>query len=99
MSVTSSASETWLASHGSGTYGPRVTGRSLAKRRTRPIRLEYFERTIGRNRCLRCVAHLVFRKTHRGGAFYACAALGTECYYIGFDRGIGSGHETLPSGS
>lgn len=87
----------WLAKNGSGTYGPRTSGRSLADRRTRPIREEYFTRIVGTGSCLGCAAgRLVFRQRPSGGTYYACSSGdGHLCYYIGFDSDAGVGYEMV----
>jgi hypothetical protein len=86
----------WLEENGRGTYGTRATGRSMADRRTRPIRTEYYARVVSVGHCLGCdVGKLVFTRNHRGGTYYSCSAGGHQCYYIGIDGSNGSGYELV----
>lgn len=87
----------WLAEHGSGTYNARTTGRSLVDRRTRPIRVEYFDRIVREGKCLGCGAGLVRVRKPDGGTYHACAEARHACYYIGIDRKAGTGYELIVS--
>lgn len=82
----------WLARSGVGTYGPR--SRASSDRRTRPIRREYFERTVAAGRCRTCGAGLAFR-TRNGGCYYSCQSGGHRCYHIGFDTLTMRGYERI----
>lgn len=90
------ASEQWLSQSGAGTYGPRTKGESLADRRTRPIREEYFRRIVEAGSCLGCPGgKLVFKRRPSGGSYYACSGEGHLCYYIGFNTDTGAGYEMV----
>jgi hypothetical protein len=94
------ASEQWLSQSGAGTYGPRTKGGSLADRRTRPIREEYFRRIVEVGSCLGCPGgKLVFKRRPSGGSYYACSSAdGHLCYYLGFDIDEGTGYEKVVDG-
>ena len=88
-------SDLWLATKGLAAYKARVSGRSLAQRRTRPIRWEHYRRISDGSQCPGCCGQLEFRRNPRGGSYYACRDLGHDCYYIGWNSRTGVGYESI----